>query len=71
MISREILDTQRSQYVKGRDEAAAGISAFNGAIECIDGLLSLLTEMETVQAVPDEEKIAGTRLETLEVDNNG
>ena len=46
MINRAILDAQRGQYVKGREQAVASVSAFNGAIECIDNLLKLLDEYE-------------------------
>ena len=49
MITREILETQRGQYVKGREQAVANVSVFNGAIEAIDQLLALVAEIEAAQ----------------------
>lgn len=53
MINREILETQRGQYLKGREQAAASIAAFNGAIEAMDHLLALVTEIEAAQSTTD------------------
>ena len=49
MISREVLNAQRGQYIKGREQAVASISAFNGAIECIDNLLDLLDQADAAR----------------------
>jgi len=50
VISRAVLNAQREQYVKGREQAVASVSAFNGAIEAIDNLLGLCDEYDAAQA---------------------
>jgi len=65
MITRAILEAQRSLYVKGREEAIASISAFNGAIECIDNLLELVKQVE------DHEAIQSAKAEAEAKDNGG
>lgn len=54
MITREILETQRSLYVKGRDEARASISAFNGAVEAMDSLLAIQTDLEAAKEAKEK-----------------
>jgi len=49
VITREVLNAQRELYVKGREQAITSISAFNGAIECIDNLLALLDQADAAQ----------------------
>ena len=49
MISRDVLKAQRELYVKGREQAVASISAFNGAIEALDDLLRLCDEYDAAQ----------------------
>jgi hypothetical protein len=55
MITREVLEAQRGQYVKGREQAVANVSVFNGAIEAMDQLLALVTEIEAAQAKVDND----------------
>lgn len=54
MITRAVLEAQRGLYEKGREEARAQISAFNGAIECIDNLLRLEDQYEQAQQEKEE-----------------
>jgi len=49
MINRDVLNAQRDLYVQGREKAIASISAFNGAIECLDNLLSLLDQADAAK----------------------
>jgi len=67
MITREILETQRGQYVKGREQAVASVSVFNGAIEAMDQLLALVTEIEAAQAKQDND----AAIEAAEENTNG
>lgn len=67
MINREILETQRAQYVKGREQAVANVSVFNGAIEAVDQLLALLTEIEGAQSTNDD----NAAIEAAEENTNG
>ena len=60
MITRPILEAQKELYVKGRadavakvNEAAASVSAFNGAIEAIDNLLTICAQKEEAQAATE------------------
>ncbi len=50
MITRPILEAQREQYVKGKEQAIAKANAFNGAIEVIDNLLTICAQEEEAQA---------------------
>jgi hypothetical protein len=54
MITRPILEAQREQYTKGRENAIAQVSAFNGAIEAIDHLLTICAQEEEAQAAADK-----------------
>lgn len=67
MITREILETQRGQYVKGRERAVANVSVFNGAIEAMDHLLALVTEIEAAQSTTDN----NAAIEAAEENTNG
>ena len=65
MITKEILETQIQLYERGRKEAAAAlekvkadISAFNGAIEACQSLLSLNSELEAAQPEESSEEIS-------------
>ncbi len=53
MITRPILEAQREQYVKGRDQEIAKVNAFNGAIEAIDHLLTICAQEEEAQAAAE------------------
>jgi len=54
MITRPILEAQREQYVKGRDQEIAKVNAFNGAIEAIDHLLTICAQEEEAQAAAEK-----------------
>jgi len=63
MISREVLNAQRDLYVKGREQAVASVSAFNGAIECIDNLLGLLDQADAAKEKQNTDAAQGAAKE--------
>ncbi len=61
MITREILQAQRSNYVHGRETmstqlatVSAQLSALNGGIEAIDNLLRILDQRDELVARQEE-----------------
>lgn len=46
MLSREVIEAQRANYVQGREQMVAQVNALNGGIDAMDNLLRILDQME-------------------------